>query len=135
MSHPRPILAVALSLLSGMAMGHAGSPPQLPTVDLMVPGTILATDATVNVVGTSWCVYGVSTTLKCKKNGSYVTLSFNSVTTNSPHANHLDTTWVVSLTPLNLSSGDSLVWEFSASATAGPFAGRKVTTLKTTQVQ
>jgi hypothetical protein len=131
----RLIIAVAIAFLTTVATGHVGTPPQLPSIEESAPATILYTDATVDIVGTSWCAYGVSTSLKCRQNGSYVTLTFNSVTTNSPHSNHLDTTWVVSLTPLNLAAGDTLVWEFSAAATAGPFAGRKVTIATTSQVQ
>lgn len=107
----------------------------MPTVEETAPATVLYTDASADIVATTWCAYGVSTSLKGKKNGSYVTLTFNSVTTDSPHSNHVDTTWNVSLTPLNLAAGDTLVWEVTSSATAGPFAGRKVVVSKVTQVQ
>lgn len=124
-----------LSLLALGAFGHVGSPPALPEVVVSAPATVLSTDTACTVTGTTWCRYGVSPSLTCKKNGVPVQLSFNSITTQSPHTSHVDTAYDVSLTPLGLSSGDVLVWEFSAFATSGPYAGRVVRTSGTTNVQ
>ncbi|MCC6741404.1 MAG: hypothetical protein IT452_20340 [Planctomycetia bacterium] len=127
---PIPVLA----LIALAAFGHTGSPPPIPTIDETAPAAIISTDTSCTVTGTTWCLYGVAPSLTCKKNGNTVNLTFNSITTNSPHAYHVDTIYDVNLTPLNLAAGDVLVWTFSAYATSGPYAGRVVRTSKTTYV-
>lgn len=132
---PKLVPIPVLSLMALAAFGHSSLPPALPDVVETAPATVLTTDEACTVTGTTWCRYGVSPSLTCKKNGVPVQLTFNSITTNSPHAYHVDTAYDVSLTPLGLSSGDVLVWEFSAFATSGPYAGRVVRTSRTTNVQ
>ena len=130
--------ALILTLIAFFALSapaHFGMAPSLPELDETAPATILSSATNCNIVGTSWCFYGVFSGLKCKKNGSYVSLSFNSILTNSPHTYHIDKTWNVNLTPLRLAAGDVLVWEFTAAATSGPNVGQRVSVFQTTQVQ
>ncbi|MEK7469759.1 MAG: hypothetical protein AAB074_20515 [Planctomycetota bacterium] len=110
-------------------------PPMLPEIDETAPASISASATNCDVVGTSWCAYGVGSLLQCKKNGRSVTLSFNSITTNSPHTYHVDKTWNVNLSPLNLVAGDVLEWEFSCWATSGQYTDQRVLAYATTQVQ
>ncbi len=134
----RPLSLLALPLIALLQMsapGHVGVPPQLPEIDETAPATVQASATNVDIVTTSWCAYSVADSFACKKNGNLVTLSFNSITTNWPHANHLDKTRNVNLTPLNLVAGDVLVWESTVWATAGPFKNRRITIGRTTTVQ
>ena len=110
-------------------------PPSLPDIDETAPATVQASATNCDVVLTSWCAYGVGDNLLCKKNGTDVTLSFNSITTNWPHAYHRDKTWNVNLTALHLRAGDTLVWEFQCWATSGPNVNQRVVEYQTTQVQ
>lgn len=125
-----PIVAV-LSLFSS---AHTGIPPSLPEISETAPDTVSVSATNCDVIGTSWCLYSVASVLRCKKNGSYVSLTFNSVTTSSPHQYHIDKTFNVKLTTLGLQTGDVLVWEFTAAAMSGPSTGVPVTTTATTLV-
>ncbi|KAF0245343.1 MAG: hypothetical protein FD180_1748 [Planctomycetota bacterium] len=124
-----------VALLTLVAPGHTGMPPSLPELNEIAPETIAASATNCDISGTSWCSYPVSALLRCKKNGTYVGLTFNSVTSDWPHSYHLDKTWNVNLVPLTLQSGDTLVWEFCSTPLAGPNMGQTVTTSRTTQVQ
>lgn len=130
----RLLLLPLVALLSLSSSAHYGVPPSLPSLDESAPATILASATAVDIVGSTWCAYEVVSGLACKKNGSYVTLSLNSTTTNSPHAFHVDKTFNVNLVPLHLAHGDVLVWEFTARAISGPNAGTNVTISRTSQV-
>ncbi|MCE9583098.1 MAG: hypothetical protein K8T20_11435 [Planctomycetes bacterium] len=124
-----------MALFRLAAPAHNGRPPTSPVVDETAPATISASASACDVTGISWCIYIPGTELKCKKNGSSVTLAFNGTSTQTPHAYHIEKTWNVNLTTLGLQSGDSLVWEYSSWATSGPDANVKVYVYKTTQVQ
>ena len=115
---PFLVLAVfcAVSLSSP---GHTGVPPSLPEFSEIAPTTVAASATALDNVGTSFCAYGTAFSLTCQKNGTNVTLTFNSITQNSPHANHMDNTWNVDLTPLNLVPGDVLSWTAKCWATSG----------------
>ena len=124
-----------LAVLALPSPGHIGSPPPLPELDETAPVTILSSATNCDVVGTSWCLYPVSKLLRATVNGAGVSLSFNSITTNTPHTYHIDTTWNVNLTPLGLQTGDVIVWKYYCQATSGPNAGQWVIMSKTSVVQ
>ena len=134
----RRFMTLTFALLAVLALpspGHFTNPPSLPEVDESVPVTILSSDNNCDVVGTSWCLYPVNKLMRATKNGAGVSLTFNSITNNTPHTYHIDTTWNVDLTPLGLRAGDVIVWKYYCQATSGPDAGTWVIMSKTSVVQ
>jgi hypothetical protein len=103
---------VSVLILWGLAPAHTGMPPIIPDVFLSAPATI-ATTGDIDVTGTTWCSQAIqSYRLKATKNGAAVNLTFNSITTQTPHAGHTDHIFNVDLDSMGLSSGDVVVWTY-----------------------
>lgn len=129
------ISSVFVAVLALQSPGHIGTPPSLPEIEETWPTVIAASATNCDIVGTSWCLYPVSKLLRATKNGAAVSLTFNSITNDTPHTYHIDTTWEVDLTTLNLQSGDVITWYYWCKATQGPNMNQWVFTTRVTTVQ
>jgi hypothetical protein len=63
-----------------------------------------------------------------------VFLTITNTVTTCPQQGQKDVTYTVNLVPLNLHSGDTLEWTFTATAKSGPYKGIPVIHVMTTSI-